>query len=198
MPLHVLAIGSIVDGMTQATSLLTTAIPPADAARTIHHPDPTMIRRAIARRSVAVLATASPAGRPHAATVLYQFVDDVIYVSTDSGSRKARNVADCGRAAIAITVRRLPVGPPATIHLQSTATVLSTDHPEIVRLAAAGRLQRITSHGELQLDGGCFLRIPLPDRLITYALGMSLWTVMRHPLDIAGEVHLRRAGRPPS
>ena len=68
--------------------------------------------------------------------------------------------------------------------------MLEIDDPDVVGLADAGRLDRITSHGELDLDGGCFLRVALPARLHTYALGMSLWRVIRNPLDIAGEVDL--------
>jgi hypothetical protein len=156
----------------------------------IHHPAPTIVRRAIERRSVATLATVSASGRPHAATVLYQCVDDVLFVSTHRASRKARNVAEHGWAAMTIPVRRLPVGPPASIQFQTTAALLATDDTEVVELAAAGRLDRITAHGELAIDGGCFLRLPLPARVATYALGMSLWEVIRNPLDVAGEVSL--------
>ena len=165
---------------------------------TLHHPDPTAVRRAMARRSVAVLATVSPAGRPHAATVLYQLAGDELYVSTWRGSRKARNVAGTGAAAITIAVRRLPVGPPASVQFQTTANVLDVDDPEIVALAAAGRLDRITSHGELEAPDNCFLRLPLPARAVTYALGMSLVRVLRDPLDAAGEVDLRAANPPTS
>ena len=63
-----------------------------------------------------------------------------------------------------IAVRRLPIGPPASIQFQTSATVLDNDDPEIVRLATAGKLDRITAHGELTLDGGCFLRLALPAR----------------------------------
>ena len=157
------------------------------------HPDPATIRRAIERRSVATLATVSAIGRPHAATVLYQCVDDAVFVSTHRDSRKARNVVDAGVAAVTIAVRRLPIGPPASIQFQSAASVLATDDPEITRLAAAGQLDRITGHGELDLDGGCVLRLALPARVLTYALGMSLWQVIRDPLDAAGEVDLPRA-----
>ncbi len=166
-------------------------VPILAVAPTVFHPDPISVRRAIGRRSVATLATVSAGGRPHAATVLYQLVDDALFVSTSNESRKARNVADRGVAAVTIAVRRLPVGPPASIQFQSTADVLTTDDPEIVRLAAAGELTRITSHGELDLADGCFLRVALPDRLITYALGMSLWHLLRNPLDAAGAVELR-------
>jgi hypothetical protein len=170
---------------------MTTTTSTVETSRTVFHPDPSSVRRAIGRRSVATLATASAKGRPHAATVLYQCVDDVLFVSTDRDSRKARNVAERGTAAVTIAVRRLPFGPPASIQFQSTATVLANDDPEIVRLAAAGRLGRITAHGEMDLEGACFLRLPLPARVVTYALGMSLWQVIRNPLDAAGEVDLR-------
>ena len=105
-------------------------------------------------------------------------------------SRKARNIAGHGVAAVTIAVRRLPIGPPASIQFQCSAAVLANDDPEIIRLAAAGRLDRITGHGELTLDGACFLRLALPTRVITYALGMSLWRAMRNPLDAAGELNL--------
>ena len=169
------------------TTTITTTTEPS---RTVFHPNPAMIRRAIERRSVATLATVSAIGRPHAATVLYQCVDDALFVSTSRHSRKARNVAEHGVAAVSIAVRRLPIGPPASIQFQSSAAVLSNDDAEIIRLATAGRLDRITAHGEMDLDGGCFLRLELPARAITYALGMSLWRVMRNPLDAAGEVDL--------
>ncbi|MET0459417.1 MAG: pyridoxamine 5'-phosphate oxidase family protein [Ilumatobacteraceae bacterium] len=170
----------------------TTSAPPTD---TVVHPRPATIRRAIERRSVATLATVSNAGRPHAAAVLYQCVDDVLFLSTSRHSRKARNIADRGVAAVTIPVRRLPVGPPASIQFQSSATILTNDDPEIVHLARTGRLDKITAHGELELADAGFLRLPLPTRLVTYALGMSLWRVVRHPLDLAGEVELRAGER---
>jgi len=183
---------------TTATTATASAATPATttataggAAPRVFHPDPAKLRRAVERRSVATLATVSGTGRPHAATVLYQCVDDALFVSTHRDSRKARNIAGTGGAAVAIAVRRLPVGPPASIQFQASASVLANDDPEIVRLASAGRLDAITGHGELDLDGGCFLRIALPARAVTYALGMSLWHVLRNPLDAAGEVDLR-------
>ena len=121
---------------------------------TLFRPDPAQIRRAIGRRSVATLATASEHGRPHAATVLYQLVDDVLYVSTSRDSRKARNVAATGHVGVTIAVRRIPFGPLASIQFQSTATVLDNGDPEIVELAASRRLDTITGHGELDLPGG--------------------------------------------
>ncbi len=167
----------------------------ASTSPTVFHPDPSVVRRALEHRSVATLATVSAAGRPHAATVLYQCVDDALFVSTHRESRKARNIGGHNWAAITIAVRRLPVGPPASIQFQTSAALLANDDPVVVDLAAAGRLDRITAHGELALDGGCFLRLPLPARAFTYALGMSLWRVIRNPLDAAGEVNLSAGDR---
>ena len=171
--------------------MTTTTTTTADRPRTVFHPDPATIRRAIERRSVATLATVSASGRPHAATVLYQCVDDALFVSTHRDSRKARNVADRGVAAVTIAVRRLPVGPPASIQFQSAATVLATDDPEIVRLAArAGSTgSRRTASWTSTAAASCGSRsrpASSPTRL-----GMSLWRVLRNPLDAAGEVDLR-------
>ena len=184
---------SMLDGMT--TTPATTTTTSAKPTHHVFHPDPAMVRRAIERRSVATLATVSGKGRPHAATVLYQCVDDALFDSTHRESRKARNVADNGVAAVTIAVRRLPIGPPASIQLQSSAAVLTNDDPEVIRLATAGRLNRITAHGEMDIDGGCFLRLALPARVVSSALGMSLWRVIRNPLDAAGEVDLRTSRR---
>jgi len=183
--------------MTTTTNPTTTEAPTtAEPTNGLRHPDPATIRRAMERRSIATLATVSERGRPHAATVLYQLVDDALFISTHRGSRKARNVAETGAAAVNIAVRRLPVGPPSSIQFQASAAVLANDDPEVVGLAAAGRLDKVTSHGELDLEGGCFLRIALPARLHTYALGMSLWQVLRNPLEVAGEVDLHPDGGP--
>ena len=145
----------MLDDMTTTTTTPT-------ATQTTYRPDPRAVRRAIERRSVGTLATVSPLGRPHAATVLYQCADDALFVSTHSDSRKARNVAATGVAAMTIAVRRLPIGPPATIQFQTTADILANGDADIRRLTTAGQLNRITAHGELELEGACFLRLALP------------------------------------
>lgn len=141
-----------------------------------------LVRRAVARRSFAVLATASVDGRAHAAGVLYALAEGELWISTLRSSRKARNVAANPAVALTVPVRRLPVGPPSTVMLQGTATVVDLDDPDLRRIAATGSLQAITSHGELELPGGCFLRVRLPRRVPIYGLGMSLPTFLRDPL----------------
>lgn len=154
-------------------------------------PAPGLVLRTLAKRSFATVATVSDRGRPHVAGVLYALAGDAFWVSTEVGSRKARNVAANGHVAVDVPVRRLPVGPPSNVHFQSTAEVLTADDPLVRELLDAGDLRAITSHGELELPDGCFLRIALPARMHTYGIGMSLLQLARDPLGAGGSVELR-------
>lgn len=142
------------------------------------------ITKAIGSRSFAVLSTVSGAGFPHAAGIAYSAVGTTLYVNTERSSRKARNVANDDRVAIAIPVRRLPVGPPFTVHFQGRAAVLAMDHPEITALVAAGRLANVICHGELDEPDGCFLRIVPGGRIHSYGIGVSPLAVARDPLHV--------------
>lgn len=163
---------------------------PTHATPARHSPDPAHVERAIGKRSFATLATVSPKGRPHVAGVMYELVAGRMYVNTQRTTRKARNVAANPHVAVAIPVRRVPVGPPSLVHFQATAEVLAIDDPHVLELLDAGELTAITSHGELGLPDDCFVRIALPARLHTYGLGMSLRELIRNPLDAAGAVVL--------
>jgi hypothetical protein len=179
-----LTMGALTTDMTTKTNApdQPTAVVPAARPRlddVIH---------AIARRSFCTLATTSPAQRPHVAGVLYAEAGGSLYVSTLRSSRKARNLAANPRASICVPVRRLPVGPPATILFPVAGEVLDLDDPEVVELAGAGRLDAITSHGELELAGGCFLRLRPAGDYVTYGIGMSLWRLLRDPLNAGGRV----------
>ena len=159
---------------------------------------PELVLEAIAKRSYAVVASVSEAGHPHAAGVLYSSAGSTLYVSTDRSSRKGRNLAAHGRVGVTIPVRRVPVGgPPSAIQFQGSAEVLATDDPEVLRLVETSQLKGITSHGELDRPDGCIVRIT-PDRTVhTYGIGMSLWQLIRHPLDAAGRTDLAASsGRP--
>jgi len=148
------------------------------------------VRKAIAKRSFCTLATASAANRPQVAGVLYAEADGALYVSTLADSVKARNIRANPNIAVTIPVRRLPVGPPSTIQFQGTAEILPLDDPRIHSLAASGTLKTVTSHGELTLPGGCFLKITPARRVNTYGIGISLLTFIRNPLNAAGSVEL--------
>jgi len=125
------------------------------------------VRSALERRSFAVMATTSPKGRPHAAGVLYKVVDNGVWINTLRSSRKAKNIAANHHVGLTVPVRRVPVGPPSTIMFQATATIVALDSPAVKALCADGRLKSLTSHGELELADGCFVRIALPRRLRT-------------------------------
>ena len=64
--------------------------------------------------------------------------------------------------------------------------MLAVDDPEVRRLVGTGDLKAITSHGEMEIPDGCFVRITPGRTIHTYALGMSLWSVLRNPLASAG------------
>jgi Pyridoxamine 5'-phosphate oxidase len=159
------------------------------------HPELDDVTRALGRRSFCTLATTSPADRSHVAGVLYAFSGGSLYVSTMRSSRKARNIVANPRVAVCVPIRRLPVGPPATVQFAATAEVLDLDDPEVVALAGPGRLKAITGHGELELPGGCILRIRPVGAYVTYGIGMSLWRLLRDPLNAAGRVAIASAGR---
>lgn len=154
------------------------------------HPDLETVVHAVAKRSFATLATVSEAGRPHAAGVLYSAVDMVLYTSTMRDSRKARNIAHNPHVGVSVPIRRIPFGPPSTVQFQGTAEIFDQDDPALRDLVAAGHLGPITGHGELTLDGGCFVKITPGPRLLTYGLGMSLISLIRDPLNASGSVTL--------
>lgn len=120
-----------------------------------------------------------------------ELVNGSLYVNTLGSSRKARNIAANPNVAVCIPVRRVPVGPPSTIHFQTQATLLDVDAPEIADLVGKGQLRSITSHGELELEDGCFVRLRLPKQVLTHGLGMSLWKLIRDPLTAGRIVALR-------
>jgi hypothetical protein len=155
-------------------------------------PDARSVARAIERRSYAVISTVSPAGRPHGAGILCSPVDGRLHFSTLRSSRKGRNLLAHPWAAVTIPVRRLPVGPPSGVHFQARAEVLDLDDPEVRALADAGALKAITSHGELELAGGCIVRLTPVGRVHTYGLGLSLRRLIADPLSAGGSVELPR------
>lgn len=166
--------------------------PMSQNVNTINQPRPQTadVTRAIDRRSFCTLATTSAANRPHVAGVVYEAVGTDLYVSTHRSSKKARNISDNPRVAVCIPIRRLPLGPPSSVQFQGTAEILAADDPSIGGLVRAGHLKSITSHGELDLPDGCFLRITPSRKVNTYGLGMSLRQLLRDPLNAAGSVEL--------
>lgn len=146
------------------------------------------VEAAIAGNWFAMLATTSNENRPHVAGVLYALVGRDLYVNTDETSRKARNIAATGRAAVCIPIGGGPDAPPSTASLQGTAELLANDHPEIAELVASGRLAAITSHGELERPGTCMVKITPSGRVATYGIGVSEEDMAADPLNAVGSV----------
>ena len=175
---------------TSTTATSTTATEPAIRPDPTWHPRPEAVRRALAKRSFATLSTTSPKGRPHAAGVLYVFNSSELIINTLRSSRKAKNIKANPNVGVCVPVRRLPVGPPSSIQFQATAQLLDLDDPEIVPLLESGELKSLTSHGELDEPDGCFVRIAIGPRMLTYGLGMSVRALIADPLHAAGIVDL--------
>lgn len=143
---------------------------------------------AVARNAFCTVATSSADNRPHVAGVLYALVGRDLFVNTDATSRKARNVAENERVAVCVPVAADAGGPPFTASMQGTAAILSNTDPEIVRLVADGRLAAVTSHGELDRPGTCFLKITPGRRVATYGIGISEEELAADPLSAFGSV----------
>lgn len=152
-----------------------------------------LVRRVLAKQSYCTLATASKANRPHVAGVLYAEIDGVLYIDTYADSRKARNIAETGRAAVCVPIRKIPVGPPFSVQFQATAEVLASDSPEVTRLLSEGRLKPILVNGGLAEPGGCVLKITTGPRVATYGLGVPLWQLIRDPLSGSRTVEMTPA-----
>lgn len=149
-----------------------------------------IVRKAIAKQSFLTLATSSAANRPHVAGLLYAEADGALYMSTHGESVKARNVRENNRVAVTIPIRKYPFGPPLSVQFQGTAELLQPDDPHLMDLVNAGKLKAITSHGELDLPGGVFIRVTPNRRVLSYGLGVPLLQFMREPLNALRSVEL--------
>ena len=138
--------------------------------------------KTITSRSFCTLATSSEADSGHCAGVVYVYADGALWVHTLRGSRKARNVAVHDRVGICIPFRRLPVGPPYTIHFQAQARLVAMDDPAVRGLVEDGSLKAITGHGELEMADGCFLRIEPAGTVHSFGPGARMIDLIRDPL----------------
>lgn len=145
-----------------------------------------LVRRAIAKKSFAVLASTSAAGRSHSTGVIYAEAEGDLWIHTMQASRKARNVESNRHVGICIVYRRLPVGPPYTIHFQATAQLVPLDDPEVARLTGSGHLKKITGHGELEMDGACFVRIRPRPTVHSFGTGVRTLDLIRDPINNGG------------
>lgn len=141
------------------------------------------VLKTLRKRTFCTIATFSHAGHAHSAGVVYAFADDTLWVHTLRTSRKARNLAGSGRIGVCIPFRRLPVGPPYTIHFQAMADVIAMDDPDVIELLAAGKLKGITGHGELDMPDGCFVCIRPTGTVHSFGPGAKVLDLIRDPLN---------------
>ena len=140
------------------------------------------IMKTIAKRTFCTIATTSQAQNSHSAGVVYAFAEDALWVHTLSTSRKARNVDSNGGIGVCIPFRRLPVGPPYTIHFQASASIVAMDDPEVLPLIASNQLNSIIGHGALDMADGCFIRIHPHGMIHSFGPGAPVLDLIRDPL----------------
>jgi len=138
--------------------------------------------KTIMRRTFCTIATTSQAQNPHSAGVVYAFADDALWVHTLRTSRKARNVESNRAIGVCIPFRRLPFGPPYSIHFQGSASLVAIDDPEVLRLIASGKLKAIVGHGALDMPDGCFIRIRAHGTVHSFGPGAPILDLIRDPL----------------
>lgn len=144
------------------------------------------ITRTISRRSFCTLATTSPSNHSHAAGVVYAFANGALWVHAKKTSRKARSVAANPNVGVCIPFRRLPMGPPYTIHFQGTAEIVAMNDDEVVGLLEAGVLKKIAGHGALEMPDGCFLKIQTTGAVHSFGPGAKILDLIRDPLNTGG------------
>lgn len=142
--------------------------------------------KTLAKKSFCTLATTSPAGNAHSAGVIYEWVDGSLWVHMVRTSRKARNIAASGDAGVCVPFRRLPVGPPFTIHFQADAELVEMDAPQVQEMIADGQLGSISGHGALDMPDGCFIRLTPRGTIHTFGLGVKTLDLIRDPIGSGG------------
>lgn len=163
-----------------------------------------MVLRELRGRHFAVLSTVDAQGRPHAVGVTYGVAADgtALYVMTRRHLKKACNIAANPNIALVVPLTRRLWWflPPPCIQFQATATLLDrrdaggietfkafpTGRVILNRYAAAER------HGETRV---CFLRIIPGPVIFTYAVGQSVWSLLRRMEGGAATVEVPAAYR---
>ncbi len=141
------------------------------------------ILKTIAKKSFCTLATTSSATRSHVAGVAYETVDSTLWVHTSKTGRKVRSIASNPNVGVCIPFRKLPVGPPYTVHFQATARIVEMDDPEVRSLLNAGKLKSISGHGALDMPDGCFIAITPHGTVHSFGPGARVVDLIRDPIN---------------
>ncbi len=130
----------------------------------------------IGKASFAVISYVTPAGKPRSSGVMCAAVGHRLYVVTDPGSWKARQIGDGDQVAVTVPVRRggllslvAPI-PPATVSFHAKAKV----HP-----AGPASIEKVPKKLASQLPKerrgtSCLLELVPEGNFLTYGLGVSL------------------------
>ena len=147
------------------------------------------IWRAVTKASFGVISYATPGGEPRSSGVIYTVVGRRLYVAVAVDSWKAKHIAESGRVAMTVPIRRggamsliFPI-PPATVSFHGRAVVHEPNSP-LTReaLTALGRLlppDRRTANRIIEIT-------PV-GRFVTYGVGVSLMA-MRDPATALARV----------
>lgn len=166
--------------MTNTTNTTSTA--PASGTHLRGDDHTRRVARIISRTTFCTLATVSPAGHPHSAGVVYVWADGALWVHMMRSSRKGRNVEHHQRVAVTVPYRRLPLGPPFTLHFQATAAFVAMDDPIVQPLLDSGVLKLIAGHGALDEADGVFVRVTPTGTIHSYGPGANMLDLVRDPL----------------
>jgi nitroimidazol reductase NimA-like FMN-containing flavoprotein (pyridoxamine 5'-phosphate oxidase superfamily) len=139
------------------------------------------------KHSFGILGTVSKNGRPHATGVAFGASllgkPLVLYVVTDTGTKKVRNIRRNPNVSFVIPIPRklLTMAPMSCIQFQGRARILDSNDAEAIESLRSTRIGRMM----LEMAGGlsgaetggkptCFIMI-IPDPIIhTYGVGLSL------------------------
>ena len=142
-----------------------------------------IIAKVLRSKTFATLATVSPKGRSHSAGVVYDFADGALWIHTMRDGPKGRNIAHNPHVGVCIPYRRLPVGPPYTLHFQGVADLVPLDDPEAVIHYEAGRLGSISGHGAMEMNGACFVRLTPTGTIHSFGAGVPILDLARNPIE---------------
>ncbi len=152
------------------------------------------VREVIKRNRWMVLSTAGLKAAPQGSVVMYASEGNDIYVLSEAGSLKTRNIQMNNRVGVTIPFyknflhRLMWMAPPAAIHFKGEAVVLPGGDSE------ARELYRRVRNYELSVDSdpdAVWIRIKPSNRVACYGVGVSFRT-MRYPEKSRKIVELRQ------
>lgn len=160
----------------------------AGGAPPAHAPDVAHVWHAISKASFAVISHVTPTGEPRSSGVVYGMVGRHLFVVTDPGSWKARQITDGVRVAVTVPVRRggllalLAPIPPETVSFAARVIVHPAGTVDLRSLS-----KRLAAMVPDQRGSGPVLELVPEGAFVTYGVDVSLRT-MANPDAAEGRV----------